>query len=816
MQILIRHWWQRWRMPELRLLFWALLVSVTVVTAVGFFTSRVENAMQAQAQQLLGGDLVLTSSRPLAAANLQRAAALGLTSAQTINFPSMAVVGEKLQLSELKVVSAQYPLQGELKTTAQLGAVEEVMQQLPQRGEIWAEARLFTALGVDVGAEIQLGQSRFTLARVLTHEPDRSNNPFQLAPVILLNLADLDATGLLSPASRARFNQLFVGDSTVIEDLRTELAANLKPTERIRSIEEDLSSVQQALQRAGRFLGLAALLTVVLAGTAVALTASSLMRRELATVAVLKAMGQSRRRILLDYSFSLLLTALLAAFLGGLIGVLLQLGLSTWLSHFVGHDLPAPSSLPLLSGLLTAIALLLGFALPQLLRLVDTSPMQILQGSLQRPHQAVWVMWVCLLGAVFGLFWLQAQDLQLAAIALGAVLMGLLVFWLAARGFLSLLQHVAKRRQWHWLPALGRSPRAVLLVMVFASGFFVLLLLTVVRTDLLNQWQETLPIDAPDHFMINIQPAEAEPLRQFLQAQGVQAELYPMIRGRLVEINDQAVNLEDYSNPRAQRLLAREFNLSSLAELPSSNTLLAGEWFTPQSQGFSVEQEIGELLGFGMGDTLTFDIAGQRFSRQISSVREVEWGSMQPNFFVIAEPNGLRTMPQTFITSVHLGDKKAALSQLLQQFPSVTAIDIGAIVQQVRRLVNEASLAVQGIFVFTLVAGVVVLLAALQSQKPERQREIAILKALGARQRLLQQRIWSEFVLLGALAGLLAGILASISGGLFGYFVFDFAFQLGLFPLVLGMLCGGILVGVAGYWNLRPLLQTLPMSLLKS
>jgi putative ABC transport system permease protein len=817
MKLLFRHWQQRWRMPELRLLLLALIVSVTVVTAVGFFTSRVENAMQAQARQLLGGDLVLTSARPLDAAYLQDAKALGLESAATVSFPSMASTGDKLQLTQLKAVSSGYPLRGELKTADAPDAAEVLSTgKLPARGEIWAEARLFAELGVQPGAAVTLGRSSFKLTRVLTQEPDRSSNLFQLAPVVLMNLDDLPATELLSPASRARFNQLFAGNARVIQQFQQALEPKLKPTERIRTLEEDLSSVQQTLQRSGRFLGLAALLSVVLAGAAVVLTSSSLMRRELPAVAVLKAMGMSRRQVLLDHTFSLLLTAMLAALLGVALGLVLQFALAEWLSRFVGKDLPAPSMMPVLSGFLTAVILLLGFALPQLLRLVNTSPMQILQGALQRPRQSVWVVVVCLLLAVFGLLWLQSRDLQLASLLLLGLVAGIGLFWLLAGVSLRLVQTLGKRVGQGWIPSLGRSRRAVLLVVVFATGLFALLLLTSVRTDLLNRWQETLPADAPDHFLINIQPAETEPLQRFFSGHAVNMHLYPMIRGRLVEINDKPVTPEDYTDQRAQRLLEREFNLSSFAEFPASNALLEGKWFDGARQGLSIEQGIGETLKFGMGDKLTFDIAGQRLSDTVTSVREVRWDSMQPNFFVIAAPGSVDNMPQTFITSIHLGEKKSLVTDMIRQFPSVTAIDVGAIVAQVRSLVEQASLAVQGIFVFTLIAGVVVLIAALQSQKAERRREIAILKSLGAGRAELRRRIWGEFLLLGALAGVLAGLLALTAGNLFGYYLFDLDMHLNLLPLLIGSVVGSVLVGVAGYWNLRGLLEVLPMSLLKS
>lgn len=812
-----QHWRQRWRMAELRLLLLALVVSVTVVTAVGFFTSRVENAMLGQARQLLGGDLVLTSARPLATDYLSRAEQLGLQTAQTISFPSMATVGEQAKLVQLQAVSPHYPLRGDLKAAATLQAPEQtVTGQLPAKGEIWAEARVFAELNVTVGARLQLGRSTFTLSKVLMQVPDRGTNLFQFAPMVLINLDDLPPTGLLSPASRANFSQLYAGNARAVQQLRADLQPKLKTTERFRTLEEDVASVQQALQRSGRFLGLAALLSVVLAGAAVVLTAHSLMRREWSAVAVRKAMGMTRRQILRDYGVSLCITAGLAVVIGTALGSILQWGLGLWLSHTLQQTLPAPNLMPVLSGALTAFILLLGFALPSLLRLVDTSPMQILQGAWQMPKQSVRVLMVAVLAAVAGLLWLQAQDAKLAALLLVGLVVGIGLFWSMATLGLRAIQTLRQRYAFTALPALGHAPRAVLLVVVFATGLFALLLLTTVRTDLLNRWEASLPANAPDHFLINIQPQEVDPLHRFLAEQHIDDSLYPMVRGRLVAVNGKAVSEAQYPDPRAKRLLEREFNLSATEQLPNSNALLAGQWFAPNGTGFSIEKGIGETLQFGMGDQLTFDIAGQSLTETVTSVREVRWDSMQPNFFVLTTPQTLAALPRTFITSVHIGAQKTVVADLVKQFPSITAIDVSAMLRQVKSLLEQASRAVQGIFVFTLLAGIVVLIAALQSQKAERRREIAIFKAMGARQVFLQRRIWGEFLLIGGMAGLLAGALAGIVGALVGYFLFDLDWHWALSPIVIGGFAGSLLVGVAGYWNLRSLLQVLPLSLLKS
>lgn len=818
MSVYWRQWGRRWRLPEMRLLFLALWMSALAVAAVGFFTDRVESAMERQASQVLGGDLVVSSSRPLPDDYRQLAAQLGANMAEVISFRSMLSFDEATQLVQIKAVSTAYPLIGELQGTNNLNASGMSLKgQLPESGQIWAEPRLFHALQVPMNATVVLGKSQFALTTTVTKDPSQGINFFQIAPQVIIPLADLPATGLLSPASRAEFSLLFTGSERVIRELKANLETKLAPTERIRSLQEGAQNVQQALQRAGRFLGLAALLSVVLAGAAIVLTAASLVRHETRSVAVLKAFGLARRQILVDYLGNLWLLALIAGILGAMVGFVLQALLAHWLVQVVAIDLPAASWTSAWVSIVTALVMVTGFALPALLRLLDTSPMQILQGSL--PMQKTLANWLILsaLPAIFLLLWIQARELRLALWVFFGLIAAVLLFWWVSKLVLNGLARLSTRPAWQWLALMRQSRRSLLLVVVFAMGLFTLLLLTALRTDLINRWQASVPVDAPNYFLINIQANERAKLEQFFQQNQLQTTLYPMIRGRLVEINQKPVSSENYPKAEAKRMLEREFNLSSFANFPDSNTLLEGKWFDTQTQGFSIEKGIGETLGFKLGDSLTFDIAGQRFTETISSVREVRWDSMQPNFFVIAAPGALLDKPYTLITSLHVPSAKPELiPQMIRQFPSITAIDTSAILGQVRSLVEQATLAVQGVFAFTLVTGLLVLWSALQAQKPERQRELAVLKSLGASAPLLRKRIWLEFLLLGGLAGVLAGSLTMLATNLLGYYLFDLALSFNPWLVLLGALAGAVLVASAAWLNLRSLLRVAPMVLLKA
>lgn len=813
-----QQWLRRWRLPEMRLLFLALWVSALAVASVGFFTDRVESAMERQASQVLGGDLVVSSSRPLPDEYRQLANQLGATMAEVISFRSMLSLGENTQLVQVKAVSTHYPLMGELQGAQSLTAAgASLKDQRPASGELWSEPRLFHALQAPMGSMVVLGRSQFMLTTAVTKDPSQGVNFFQIAPQVIMPLADLPATGLLSPASRAEFSLLFTGSDRVIRELKSSLQTKLAPTERVRTLQEGAQNVQQALQRAGRFLGLAALLSVVLAGAAIVLTAASLVRHETRSVAVLKAFGLARRRILIDYLGNLVLLALVAGVLGALVGFFLQTLLANWLVRVVEIELPPASWTSAWVSIVTALVMVTGFALPSLMRLLDTSPMQILQGSLSVQKPLASVLMLSILPAIFILMWVQARELGLAVWVFLGLLVAVLMFWWLAKWVLNGLARLSTREGWQGLALMRQSRRSLLLVVVFAMGLFTLLLLTALRTDLIGRWQASVPDNAPNYFLINIQATDQTNLESFLKQQNIQASLYPMIRGRLVEINDQPVTADNYPKPEAKRMLEREFNLSSFAVFPESNTLLAGQWFDAQTQGFSIEKGIGETLGFNLGDRLTFDIAGQRFTETITSVREVRWDSMQPNFFVIAAPGTLLDKPYTFITSLHIAaDQPELIPRMIRQFPSITAIDTSAILGQVRALVEQATLAVQGVFAFTLVTGLLVLWSALQAQKPERQREIAVLKSLGASSHILRKRIGLEFLLLGGLAGGLAGLLTMLAANLLGVYMFDLAVSLNPWLVILGSVVGAILVASAAWLNLRSLLKVAPMVLLKT
>ncbi|MCF6189667.1 MAG: FtsX-like permease family protein [Cocleimonas sp.] len=813
MNQLIVEWKKFWRLAEMRLLFLALLVAVVAVTSVGFFTDRADRAMSQQATTMLGGDMVVVSTRPISDTFLQEAEKRGLRTAETISFPSMVSVGEKFQLAQIKAVSVEYPLHGNIETSeSALGEVENTLLKRLEKDEVLAESRLFVALNIKAGQEVQLGQSKVRLAKLIRKMPDQSASIFQLAPKLILPMHQLKATGLLTPASRARYSQLFAGDEKNIKQFTNWLKPQLKKTEAIRTLEDGLPSVQQALQRGQRFLKMASLLAVILAGAGIALSSYSLTQHETPAVAVLKTMGASRRQILFRYLSQLFFSATIAALVGAILGYIIQLFLASYLQDFVGQTLPSASWWPVVVGLFTAWIMVLGFSVPHLMRLINTSPVQILQGQSSQPKTSLFFSAFVLSAAVLLLMWMQTQDIKLSGILLIAVLVAIAVFWLMATLMLRVIRKLGER--WR-LPKANK--RMALMVVVFGIGLFSLLLLTTLRGDLINRWQASLPVSAPNHFLINIQPDEVEPLQKLLSKDKIETPLYPMVLGRLVKINDKAVSEDDYETDRAKRLLIREFNMSANVAMPEGNKIVSGDWFKPEAlNGLSVEEGIAKTLRLKMGDSMTFDIAGEQITEKIISLRSVNWDSMRPNFFVMMAPKAFDDQPKTFITSIHLDDdQKHVLPSLIKEFPSVTDIDITAIMTQVRDLINKAAFAVQAIFLFTLVAGVVVLFAALQSQKAMRRKEIAILKSLGASRAYLRRSLVLEFAMIGGLAGFLASVLALIAGNVAASMLFDLSPEINLMLITTGTLLGAVLVGAAGYLNVRGLLSVVPVSLFR-
>lgn len=783
--------------------------------------------MRLQGTALLGADLVISSSRPLKEGIRQ--IAQPFTAADVIEFRSVILSGENSLLTEVKAVAEGYPLRGTLETSQLVGGIGSSTLSVPQAGEAWAAAEVFYRLGLSPGNTIQLGTASFKLTRILTFEPDAGGSVFRFAPRLMINTESLAETGLITPASRATYKLLISGEEKSMLELRQPLKQALSPSETLQTVDEGRPEISAALNRAVRFMKLASVLTIIIAGAAVALAVLSYTRRERNNIAILKTLGATRALLWQDYALRFLILVVSATLIGSLLGLFIQFFLAQLLAGLLSISLPGVSFKPLGAGLATAMLTLSGFALPPILGVIQTPPMRVMraeEGSAHR-HVLLSIMSISLAMAGF-LFW-QAGEFKLAAIVFAGLVGGLglmlLISWLITRMFRRF--RVYRGNGWQLgLANIGRyGGRAALLITTIGVGIFALSLLGGVREDLIAAWQNRIPENAPNHFMINIQAADLDTLDTFLKQRNLNRfKIYPMVRGRLRAINGEPVRAENFEDNQAQNSLRRELNLTTSLTLPAENTILSGQWFQAQSSrssnpsklGISVEADLAKGLGVKLNDILDFDIAGQAFSAPVSSLRQVQWDTMQPNFYIIAAPGALDGYPTSYITAVHIDDSDTHFTtDLVASFPNITVLDVRAILNQIQRIIAQVSNAVEVVFAFSLLAGIVVLLAAIQTQRNDRRQEIAILKTLGASQRQIKRSVAAEFVVLGGLAGLVGSGMALLTGWVLAEQIFDLSYKASWQPVAWGAIAGIIGLGGVGYGVIHELVRTPPTRLLQ-
>jgi len=815
---------REWRAGELRVLLAALVVTVASITAVGLFTDRMERAMETGANELLAADLLLTSSVPISADAQDEAIARGLATARILSFRSVSVVGDHFQLAAVKAVDEDYPLRGALRIADAPFGDDRVSMDIPERGSVWVDARLLGILDIDVGDELELGAMRLRVSRVLSYEPDRGGDLFSIAPRLLMNLADVPATELVQRGSRVKHRLLFAGAPKNIASFRDWLSERLQTQERIQGVRDARPELRRALERANQFLGLAALVSVLLAGIAIAVAARRHAERHLDGAALLRCMGASQTTIVRIYTLEVLGLGIIGSAIGCLLGYGAQALIVQVLGNMILAELPGASWLPLATGSATGLAVLSAFALPPILRLRKVSPARVLRRDLgAMPASTVGTYAVAVLLCVILIAW-HAKDPRLAAYVIGAGTATVAALCALAYVLIRVLNRLRHRVGTAWRFGLANITRraggSVMQMVAFGLGIMMLLLISLVRGDLLSEWQDQLPPDAPNYFLVNVQPSEMTAVKAMLAERGLaSAAFYPMVRGRLVAINDQPVRPDDYPDSRGQRLAARDFNLSWSPQLGSDNRIVDGRWWSRDEHGaplLSVEVGIAEVLGFGVGDRLSFQMGGETLTATVQSVRTVDWDSFRVNFFVVAPPGLLDGFPATYITSFHLPDQqRGMLLELLRRFPSVTVIDVDALLTKVREIMERADQGMRYVFLFTLLAGFTVLLAAIQSTLDERRHESAILRTLGADRRAVRRGLLAEFLTLGALAGGLAAFAATLLSAWLAVQVFHFTYQGNPWIWLIGIGGGSLGIGFAGLMSTRMVLRHPPMESLR-
>ncbi|MEN8216996.1 MAG: FtsX-like permease family protein [Pseudomonadota bacterium] len=819
-KLVLRSLQRDWRSAEVRILMLALVVAVAAVTAVSFFTNRIDRVMDLQTAELLGADLRVSSADALPSAFVDEAHRHGLHTAQFWEFPSVILHDEETALISVKAVTERYPLRGQLQVAEQLYGTETVTTEIPASGQLWLETRLLAQLGLQVGESLDLGEMHFTIAKVLTYEPDRGGLFFQLAPRVLMNLDDVEKTKLVSLGSRVRYQLLVAGDK--ITEYRTWLEPQIQAGQQIQGVEDSRPELRSALERAERFLGLAALIAVILAGAAVAVAAQHFSQRQADASAIMRCLGATQKFILQIYLLRMLSLGLLASSIGCVLGWLAQAALSALLAnYFATAALPAPSVTPVLVGFATGLITLLGFALLPLLRIHTVPPLRVLRRELGATPLAVWqVVGIASLAMALLMFW-QAGDTKLALLMIAGTFLTLLILTGAAYGLVHSLRLFRHQAGVTWRFGLAnlarRSEASSVQLAAFGLGIMALLLLAVVRVDLLETWQDNLPEGLPNHFLINIQKDGVESLQAKLsEPQYNSSGMYPMLVGRFIAINDQPVLAKNYTSNRAKRFATRSFNLSSAEMLPKDNNIVAGRFWNSEPGQLSVEAGFAKEMGINLGDTLHFSIAGQEVSAKVTSLRSVQWESFNVNFFVLASPDVVQDLPKTYITSFYLANPaNNFIPSLVREFPSITVINVEALLAQVRQIISRASLAIQYIFLFTLLAGVMVLYAAISASHEERLYEGAILRILGATRRQVLLSLIAEFTTLGLLAGILAASAASGIGYVLAVQVFDLPYHFNGWLWIIGVLGGALGVGLAGVLGTRSLLQRPPLETLR-
>lgn len=799
------------RAGELTLLALAIVVAVASLTAVGLFADRVERSLSRDANQLLGGDLVLTADHPLPERYARMAQDMGLKTSASLRFTSMAGAGGTNLLVGIKAVPDSYPLRGRLRIRSGAYGPDAEVRAPPQRGTVWLDERATTALGVKPGDLVRVGSLQLRYVATLTFESDRGAGFFSFVPRLLMHRDDVAASGLIQEGSRVSYRLAMAGEAEPVARMSRWLRGELARGERMEDINNAQPEVRSTLERAQRFLRLAALLAVVFAAVALHLATNRFVTRHLDTAAILRCLGATQGRlaqILLGELFAL---GLIATVCGSVLGIGAQFALAELGRGITQDALPPPGWQPIAQGVAVGLVLLAGFSVPQILRLRKVPTVRVLRREWAGMQAAHWSAAAVGAGLFAALVAWVAGDIKLAAIVLGGFLAATVLYAVAAAALLRLLGHArhfgGSVRQ--GLAGLARRRRDMMLqCLALGLGLTTVFLVTVGQDDLVASWTRKLAPGTPNRYLLNIQPEQREAVQRALTEAGVAAvKLEPMVRGRLVAINDRPVSDEQYDgDERARRLVEREFNLSWSSVLPPGNRLIAGRWFAPQSTEaeFSVESGLARTLGLKQNDRLSFEIAGERVSARITSLRKLDWDSMNVNFFVVANPGTLDGFPASYITSFYLPADRAQLSErLLESFPNLTLIDVDALLGQLRDLLAQLARAVGFVFTFALAAGIAVLWAAIAATHDERCRELAIMRALGARRRQVTGALLTEFLVIGLIAGVLGMLGASAISAALARWVFEFPYSPSLAPNVIGLGIAIVVITCAGLIGVR-------------
>jgi len=813
------------RSGEVIVLLAAVALAVAALTAVGFLTDRIGRAVARQANEVLAADLRLRTPDPIPSEWHELAAEYDLESAETQTFPSVVFAGDMSSLATIKGVSDGYPLRGDVRVSDDLFSAQRIVEGIPESGSVWADGALMARLGVSVGDYVSVGESDMRIAAVLRYRPDQSIGFASLAPSIVIGTNDLPATALVNEGSRVRYALLVAGEEGAVDEFYEEVEPTLPDAVRSRNREEGSDRANNAADRAQRFLSLTAVISLLLSAVAIAMSARRFAHRRMDTVALMKSLGASQKFVISAASVQLVLLGILGVVIGSIIGFGVEQVVTDMLADIIQGDLPPVGFSPVLLASGSALILLIGFALPSLIQLRNTPPLRVLRHDEMPPQPSrLFVAGTSLIAVAVMLYQAIGDGLMLL-IVLGGMLVVSGALYVTGRGLVALMGRSRGGVGIAWRYGLANVARrgrdSSVQVVAFGLGLTVLLLLTFVRTDLLEGWQQTLDENAPNNFLINIQPQERGSIAEIFQSGGVAAPTFvPMVRARMRTINGEDVKTRQYPEEDGEWMANREQNLTWAETVSTSNELIKGDWWPVDYDGeplVSLEEEAAMELGVDLGDRLEFVVAGQEITATVSSFRTVNWDSFQPNFFMVLSPGALDGYPSTFVAGLKIEeDRKDVLLNLVRKHPTVSVIDIDTILEQVTSIIDKASLAVQAVFIFTLAAGIAVLFAAVQSTIDERRFESAMLRALGVRRRTVLAGVLTEFAALGFAAGLLASAGASILAAIVAIQLFELEYNFNLALWVAGLVGGIILVCISGFVAARGAINAPPVDVLRA
>lgn len=821
----LRSFGRELRSGEVVVLLLSVALAVAALTAVGFLTDRIGKSVARQANEILAADIRLRSPDPIPQQWRQAAETHSLRTAETQTFPSVIFAGDESSLTTVKGVSEDYPLRGHVRISDRLFSEQYEVEHIPEPGTVWADGALMARLGISVGDSISVGEVDLNVSAVLTYRPDQSIGFASLAPSILVNLVDMPRTGLINEGSRVGYALLVAGEEDAVNAFYDSVEDSLPDSVRVRNREDSSGRAGDAADRAERFLSLTAVISVLLSAVAIAMSARRFVHRRMDTVALMKSLGASQRFIITASSVQIMLLGILGVIIGCVVGFAAENLITSMLADLFQSDLPDPGLAPVALGSAVALILVIGFALPALVQLRNTPPLRVLRhDAIPPPPSRLFVAGSSLL-AVAALLYSIIGDGRMLVIVLGGMLVISGSLYVAGRGLVVLIGRSRGGVGIAWRYGLANVARrgrdSAVQIVAFGLGLTVLLLLTFVRTELLESWQQSLDEDAPNQFLINIQPQERDAIALIFEQAGIAVpDFVPLVRARMSTINGEDVKTREYPADDGRWMANREANLTWATTLSDSNELLEGEWWELDYQGpplVSVEEKAALEMGVGLGDQLNFMIAGQEVELTISSLRSIDWNSFQPNFFMVLSPGALDDYPATFVASLKIDrSEKEVLLTLVRAHPTVSVIDLDAILEQVQSIINKASLAVQAVFVFTLAAGIAVLFAAVQSTIDERRFESALLRALGVRRRTVLAGVLMEFAALGFAAGLLASAGASILAFIIAVNLFELEYNFSPALWLAGLVGGTLLVCLSGFLAARGAINAPPIDVLRA